>query len=171
LAEKTSPPNVATGIGASAPSANVVYLDDLQEEPPKGKGIGRHGMGTDGRPCLWLGKKPAHSLFTHPGNNSSITVTYPLAGKYDEFQATIGVLARPLSRLTFRVWGDDKRLWESTPISTPQTGTDLRVSVRGVQKLKLEVHCPGSFAYAHAIWIDPRLTTDAAPGTNPGPNR
>jgi hypothetical protein len=75
-----------------------------------------------------------------------------------EFRATIGLAKKPFTPLTFRVWGDDKQLWESSPQTIDQKGTDLQLNVRNVKVLKLEVFCPGDCGSAHALWIEPRLT-------------
>ena len=39
--------------------------------------------------------------------------------RYARFDATVGLLSEPGSPHTFRVWGDDKKLWESPPLSDP----------------------------------------------------
>jgi hypothetical protein len=168
--QPTPPPNAS-----NPPSAgSVAYLDDLQEASGKYAAFAKHGMRVASeaswsqKAMSWLGSKPAHSLFTHPHSYSSATLTYALDGRYDEFRATVGVLAKPTSQLVFRVYGDEKRLWESQPQTEAQKGVECTASVRGVKTLKLEVYCPSSYTNAEAVWIDPRLTVATQPAV-PGP--
>jgi len=161
----SAPPLVPPpGAANSPPAGSLVYLDDLQEASWEGAALAKHGMravseaGWSQQAMSWLGRKPAHSLFTHPRSYSSAWLTYALDGRYDEFRATVGMLAKPTSQLVFCVYGDDIRLWQSTAITESQKGTEFTVKVRGVKTLKLEVHCPSAFTNAQAVWIDPRLT-------------
>jgi len=138
VASPVAPTSTAPSIPVTlvnVPPQSVVYLDDLQEATTSLKNLGKHGY--DGRtPINWLGKKPAHSLFTHP----AITARYMsriLGEKYDKFQTTIGVINKPASGLIFRVYGDDKLLWQSPPQRQAQIGTDVDLSVRSVRALSL----------------------------------
>ncbi|MBA4015616.1 MAG: hypothetical protein C0483_00360 [Pirellula sp.] len=146
--------------------AGVVYLDDLPETAFDCKDpLRKHGLNRDGNKDLnWLGQKPSHSLFTHPvGVHQPAWVTYALDGRYAEFRTTVGASIVPESPLTFRIFGDDKPLWESKPQAAAQVGVDAVVDVSGVKVLKLEVVARGSVSGAHAVWIEPRLTPITSP--------
>jgi serine/threonine protein kinase len=54
----------------------------------------------------------------------------------------------------FRVFGDDKRLWESKAL-TPKTGLQsCNLSVKGVDVLRFDVHYPAPVRGKHAVCID-----------------
>jgi hypothetical protein len=57
----------------------------------------------------------------------------------------------------FKVWGDGKLLWQSKALKTRGDGEECTVPVATIERLELEVHCPGSHAKAHAIWVEPQL--------------
>ena len=59
--------------------------------------------------------------------------------------------------ITFRVVGDGKTLWTSRPVTKPKSLEKLKVRLIGVETLRLEIECPGSFMRAHAIWVEPQL--------------
>jgi hypothetical protein len=42
-------------------------------------------------------------------------------------------------------------------MTRPRFPEKLKVRVSGVQVLRLEIDCPGSFMRAHAIWVEPQL--------------
>jgi len=66
---------------------------------------------------------------------------------------------RPESPLTFAVWGDDKPLWESKPVQKPHIIQECSVNVSAIEVLELRVNCPGGYGGAHAVWLDPCITT------------
>jgi hypothetical protein len=67
-----------------------------------------------------------------------------------------GGSASPLT-LTFKVIGDGKLLWQSQPLKKGGQVEACEVSVSGLSELVLQVDCPGSADFAHAIWIEPSL--------------
>ncbi|HEX4130053.1 MAG TPA: protein kinase [Pirellulales bacterium] len=140
----------------------AVWLDDMNDVEQKyvAFSLGRHGFDQSHQPIDWHGKQPAHALFEHPYQDATAVVTFALDGKYDEFRATAGLAKRPDRKgvVTFRVMGDDQQLWASPPMEKQQEGLDVNLSVRGIDRLRLEVHCDGDAHSAHAVWIDPRLT-------------
>ena len=146
--------------------ATFVYLDDLQEVSFEGdRYVSKHGMYTGGTDLKWHGGKPSHSLFTHPHPDTKrAVVRYHLGGSCDTFAATVGMVAKPATPLVFQVYGDGKLLWESPPQAEPDVGLDCNIDVRGVQQLRLEVFCNGSYNYAYAVWIDPKVTALAKIG-------
>ena len=59
--------------------------------------------------------------------------------------------------LTFKVLGDGKVLWESKPVTDRGVIQDCSVSVQDVDRLELQVACPGDYSAAHAVWLEPQL--------------
>jgi len=151
--------------GAKTNAAAVVYLDDLPEKEWNGfNDLGKHGEKWEkGSQINWNDAKPAHALTTYPLTDGAATVTYELSGRYSTFEATIGVVTRPQTPLIFRVSGDGKVLWESLPQTKDKSGVDFKVDLQGVDQLKLEVFCRGDHKAAHAVWINPRLTSISLP--------
>jgi hypothetical protein len=59
--------------------------------------------------------------------------------------------------LTFQVIGDDKVLWESTPVERSHEKQEFTVQLVGVQKLVLKVKVNGDHHNGQAVWVDPML--------------
>jgi hypothetical protein len=75
-----------------------------------------------------------------------------LVGPDDEFNSTDG-------SVEFILDGDGKELWRSKPIKKADGPTPVKVSVKGVQKIKLRVRRPeGQTGRAHADWVDAKLS-------------
>ncbi len=142
------------------------YLSDLQETQANvgygtlGKGSSL-GYGREGT-LIWVGKQKVNKgISTHPPPNGKAFVVWELKAPATEFMAEVAInrtgIARIVTPVTFRVFGDGKVLWTSEPLgknSKPQTA---KISLPNVSRLRLEVECPGSHNSAHAIWIDPRV--------------
>ena len=62
--------------------------------------------------------------------------------------------------LIFQVVGDDKVIWNSKPIQAKGDSQDCWVKVEGIDVLELRVVCPGSHAWAHAVWLDPYVLSN-----------
>lgn len=78
-----------------------------------------------------------------------------------------------MTALTFRVVGDRKLLWKSSPLRERGATQEFCTNIEGVRRLDLFVACPGPAHYAHANWLDPHLLRTPCPaGTqqqNPQP--
>ncbi len=165
-----------TPLGQVSPAAGVVYLDDLPEiEWKDGNGkLGKHGLDRVDIPFTRQGKAFTHALFTHPLKDKAGIVRYALDGKFETLAATVGLADitedRAGSAIQFRVLGDGRELWKSHQIQKPTDEATFSVSVVGVRELQLEVAtvATNSNKFAHAVWLDPRLTPIAAPSTTPG---
>jgi hypothetical protein len=86
-------------------------------------------------------------------------VSYALGKKYRTFKAAAAIhdSERTGTALVFKVRGDGKDLWQSQPLQEKGSSQECSISVAGIDKLELEVHCPGDFGSAHAVWVEPRL--------------
>jgi hypothetical protein len=108
------------------------------------------------------GKMSPHTIWGHPpADNSSSHLAFQLDGQYHTFRGDAGISRAekqdPDTPLTFRIVGDGKLLWKSKPLQARDSSNSFRVNVTKIQKLELFVDCPGSPAYAWALWIDPLL--------------
>jgi serine/threonine protein kinase len=153
---------VATASGRGSDTAGG-FLDDLKELDAKlGYGsLGKHGDGPDyGTSISVRGIKPNHSLLAHPPPNGSSVVLYSLLGDYSTFTGTVTLPDRREipTPLTFQIIGDDKVLWKSRAVRNAQDAQEFSVSVKSMNKITLEVRCPGSHSYAWAVWLNPLLS-------------
>jgi serine/threonine protein kinase len=109
------------------------------------------------------GVKYPLGLGMHPTNASS-QMKFSLRGlKARRFNSLIAVndtSSGSESPLTFVVLGDGKTLWTSKPVQMPKTTQKCNINVSGVDVLELRVDCPGGYNGAHAVWLDPCITTD-----------
>jgi hypothetical protein len=148
----------------------AVYLADLKEQDYH---VGFGDMGRDGKlgykandnPALTRavvnGKEVLHSLSLHPPAKGIAYVTFKLDGAWRTLLGAVALAdgdgRSAATPIEFRVVGDGKILWTSKPMTRPRAPEKLEVRVSGVQVLRLEIDCPGSFMRAHAIWVDPQL--------------
>lgn len=140
-----------------------VFLSDLKESDVH-VGYGSFGkggkLGYEGGKIVVDGKASDKGLSMHPPAHGSSRVSYAIAGKYKWFLANIGLndtVRKSNTPLTFKVVGDGKELWSSKPLQHRGDHEDVKVDIRRVKQLRLEVNCPGAAGFAHAVWIDPRL--------------
>ena len=114
------------------------------------------------------GKVSPKGIHMHPPppilseGNPAASLTYLLDKGFRSFHALTGLNDGPLQShapMTFSVYGDGKRLWQSRPVRTRDDSQPVNVGVEGVRILKIEVAIPetGKPIGAHAIWIEPHL--------------
>ena len=165
-------PRLTSIAPGDSPFAPVVYLDDLPETDWKvlgDKPLGKHGKflvqgNNEEITILWHGKPIAHSLWMHPGRMKppAAFARYQLDGRFATFAAEAGIPENmsndPLSPVTFRVVGDGKELWKSSPMQKRGESAPVSVDVRGVKELRLETSCGETNGSCHATWFMPRLT-------------
>lgn len=150
----------------SARDGRAVYLSDLKPASVRTFRDGTWGFGTNGD--LGAGKKritvdgvaSPKGLGTHAISNGSCHIVYPIKRTYRVFRGRVAIndsSRGALSPITFRIVGDRKLLWRSSPVRKPRKPQSFRVSVAGVSTLELLVDCPGHLDGAHAAWIEPQL--------------
>jgi hypothetical protein len=112
-----------------------------------------------------------HGIFLHPTSDSSSHIAFMLDKKYVALSGAAAIcdtagnsLATPL---TFRIVADGNELWRATMQKAGST-QPVRVSVGNVNKLELFVDCPGNSDYAHAQWVDLKLTRAGGKSTADG---
>jgi formylglycine-generating enzyme required for sulfatase activity len=117
-------------------------------------------------PIVVDGARCPHSLFTHPAAKTFASVSYDLDRPFSQFVARVGIPAlaakqrNPTAPLTFEVLGNGKSIWKSTPLAKRGDIQDCAVSIRSIKHLELRVHNAGGSAWAHPVWLEPRLVAD-----------
>jgi hypothetical protein len=114
---------------------------------------------------VWVrGKESPHGIFMHPpppGEGGAASLSYRLGGTYRTFHTEVSLRDGPggsENPVTFAVYGDGQLLWKSRPVVTQADLQTCEVSVKGVDRLKIQVSCAGEPRGAHAVWIEPSLS-------------
>ena len=172
----------------SVSSSDMTFLDDL---PENGRSIhrGRMKLGKRGltgfkafQQVRMKGVVQNHSLSTHATPKGVTFVTYRLRRRYGTFTGHVGICepateilkdlkkmptwkGRCASPLIFRVRGEGHVLWESKPVQVVGRWQDFRVSVAGIDELRLEVVSKGPANFGWSAWVQPRLAAQGASAT------
>jgi hypothetical protein len=162
----------------------LVHLDDLDEVDFRVAcgSLGKHGATgylkqelEYGQRAVFRGRVCPHALSIHPPSKGASYVVYNLKREFRTFRATAAILevgeanaaalqtnalfmGKAYTPLTFKVYGDGELLWQSRPIEKSGDWQDCSIRVEGVNLLELQVHCPGTNAFAWAAWVDPQLS-------------
>lgn len=143
-------------------NGKLVYLSDLKPVELRQTPFldGTYPLQTDrsasGRPIRLAGKGYARGL----GMHSRADVTYNLEGKYGNFSATLGIddAVGGEGSVIYRVFGDEKLLYESPVVRGGDAPVELKLDVKRVLLLRLEVdYADGGDIADHADWADARL--------------
>jgi hypothetical protein len=143
-------------------NGRLVYLSDLK--PSESRQVPyldetfphRSDLSVSGRPLKLAGKRYARGLGVH----SKSELTYALDGGYQTFQALLGIddAVGAQGSVIFRLYGDEKLLYESPVIRGGDAGVDIKVPMKGVLLLRLVVDYADNGDVAdHADWADARL--------------
>jgi hypothetical protein len=102
------------------------------------------------------------SYLAVPPSFSASRVSYRLGGTAKLFKAWVAFSDedppfRPESAATFQVYGDGVLLWNSPLVRVNKQIEECRISVEGVDTLKLQVHCQGSNGSVRAVWLVPHV--------------
>lgn len=106
------------------------------------------------------GKLSPNGIGMHPSFDGPASVSYSLGKQYRTFEAQVSLnesSSGSHSPIHFRVFGDGRLLWESKPVGTDNDTQDCKVSVEGVDVLKLEADARGMAHGAHGVWLEPML--------------
>jgi hypothetical protein len=160
--EPTSAP-----VNPSPEAAKRVWLSDLPERNVK---VGYGSFGKNGQAGFEPGSFTTqdcsceHGLGTHADSH----VEYVLGKKYRTFRATAAMsdTSKPGQRpIEFRVLGDGKQLWQSYGMHNPANAQPCLLDITGVDVLVLETRyrpgTQGDGGWAHTVWVDPFVATDA----------
>jgi hypothetical protein len=89
------------------------------------------------------------------------SISFQLDGKYATFETEVSLNDGPersATPLLFCVSGDQQLLWQSRAVLTQSDTQKVRLSVKGLQTLTLEVYCNGDPRAAHAVWVEPLVS-------------
>jgi uncharacterized repeat protein (TIGR03806 family) len=170
----TASASEAVMITVVAPSATAagteVFLSDLRwqsatsgygpVERDRSNGEQRAG---DGRPLSVGGKDYAKGLGVHANSR----IDYRLGGAYTTLLAEVGVddEAGESGSVTFEVWADGAKLFESGPMRGGMPAREVKVGIAGRSNLTLIVTDAGDgIGSDHADWADARLVRSAGAG-------
>lgn len=111
------------------------------------------------------GEVKQRCLSTHPPSHGDAYVIYDLSEAFQTVKGAVAInddsqnetLQSYGISMVFKIFGDEKLLWQSKAISKTCYIESFEVDVRGVRMLELKVSCLGSNYCAHAVWIDPFL--------------
>ncbi|MCY3018717.1 MAG: protein kinase [Planctomycetota bacterium] len=157
----------ATPLLATDLAAKPAYLSDLDETEVKvGYGtFGKKGdLGFGGIRVQVVGVLSPNGIAMHAVTKGQAHVAYSLGRRFDTFRAGVALndSSSACAPLIFRVVGDGKVLWESKPIAKFKEPQECTVAIDGVEKLELVVDCAGDYGNGHAVWIEPRVESQAA---------
>lgn len=157
----------ASGDKSVTAETKPAFLADLPEQDVTtfSGGDWRFGKKGDlGPPKLRIrvkGAQAPNGLSMVPPNQNSSRVAYRLGRKYRVFKAEAAIddssAGGARTPLTFFVKGDGRTLWKSNPIQKTGQPHSCSVPIDGVDRLELEVNCPGENYGAHAVWVDPQV--------------
>jgi hypothetical protein len=92
------------------------------------------------------------------GTHAPSKIVYALDGKYKRFQAWAGADAATSPTITFEVWVDGRKQWESGLMQRDDPAKRVDIDVTGAKTLELAVGDGGNGIMAdHADWADARL--------------
>ena len=144
-------------ISISTMAAETVWLQDLDlAKMRQGWGKPQINRSIREKPLTIAGKVFEKGVGTH-----AHSVFYvDLAGETEKFQAVVGVddaAGRP-GTLNFKIYGDGKKLWESSVMKLGEKGKEINLNVLGIKTLLLMVDPAGDGnAYDHANWAEARF--------------
>ncbi|HTE17473.1 MAG TPA: NPCBM/NEW2 domain-containing protein [Armatimonadota bacterium] len=143
-------------------NGKLVYLSDLK--PTEARQVPyldipfpfQVDRSVSGRPLRLGGKTYRRGLGTH----SRCELTYTLDGGYQTLSAMLGIddAVGGQGSVVYRVFGDEKPLYESPVLRGGDTPVEMKINVKGVLLLRLEVdYADNGDAADHADWADARL--------------
>jgi hypothetical protein len=134
---------------------NGVFLDALEPvSSVQGWGRLQRNQSVWEKPMTIAGRRFRRGLGTHADSR----IVYDLGGRYGRFQSWVGADGASTATITFEVWADGQKRWESGLMSkqTPAKRVDLDLS--GVRTLELVVgHGGDNITSDHGDWADARL--------------
>ena len=143
-------------------STRVVYLSDLKPSDQQHRSVFdihwpvRLDLAVSNQPLAINGRPYAKGLGAHAHSE----ITYQLGQAYRSFAATIGIddFARPAGHVIFQVFGDDRELYSSGPITGRDDPRDVLVDLSGVRVIRLVVQQAEQLDIGdHADWANARL--------------
>lgn len=132
-----------------------VYLDTLEPASvTQGYGTLQKNQSVWEKPLVINGMRYLRGLGTH----APARIVYALDGTYRRFQASAGADSATGPTITFEVWVDGVRKWESGLMTRADAAKEVDVDIAGARELVLVVGDGGNDIGAdHADWANARL--------------
>ncbi|HEX4141952.1 MAG TPA: NPCBM/NEW2 domain-containing protein [Pirellulales bacterium] len=114
-------------------------------------------------PVSVSGRSAPHGVYMHCVREGRSWARFRLDGRFKRFAAAAAIHDDAGNdrdvKLTFRVLGDGRELWQSKPVSVrdERVPQPVDVDVSGVNELELSVDCPGDDGWARTVWFEPKL--------------
>jgi hypothetical protein len=106
------------------------------------------------KPMTIAGRRFRRGLGTHADSR----IVYDVGGRYRRFQSWVGADGASHATITFEVWTDGKKRWESGLMNKQSPGKLADLDVAGVKTLELVVgHGGDDITSDHANWADAKL--------------
>lgn len=139
----------------SVEKINGVYLDAIDPVSAiQGWGRLQRNQSVWEKPLIIAGKQYTRGLGTH----SPSEIEYSLDGKYKRFQVDAGVDGGNSGTVTFEIWVDGVKKWESGYMVNSDPAKKVDLDITGAQKLLLVVGDGGNgIGSDHADWCDAKL--------------
>ena len=134
---------------------NGVYLDSLDPTSAiQGWGRLQRNLSVWEKPLTIAGKIYTRGLGTHAASE----IEYAIEGKYKRFQVDAGVDGGNGGTVTFEIWVDDVKKWESGYMVNSDPAKKVDLDITGARKLLLIVGDGGNgIGSDHADWCDAKL--------------
>jgi len=134
---------------------NGVFLDYLKpQSATQDWGELHKNESIKGEPLAIAGRRYLRGLGTHAKSH----IVYALDGKYNRFEALVGVNHLNCGSVTFNVLVDGKTRWESGLMKGGEEAKPVSVDVTGATRLELIVGDGGdTISVDHAGWADAKL--------------
>jgi NPCBM/NEW2 domain len=125
---------------------------------------GLSGEPVDRKPLHFEGKQSTHGIYLHARPSGNVTIKYRLGKRFSAFRSQVVIpemfpwQGNPSTPLVFKIQGDGRLLWQSRPMGQKGDNQACTLSVRGVDKLSLQIDCPGPENWGLGAWIEPQLS-------------
>jgi len=131
-----------------------VFLDALEPVSVKqGYGTLQRNRSVWEKPMLIGGRRFVRGLGTH----APAKIVFALEGKYRRFQSWAGPDGNTAPTVTFEVWVDGARRWQSGLMTRESDAVWVDLDIAGAKTLELVVGEAGDFTADHADWAEARL--------------
>jgi hypothetical protein len=134
---------------------NGVFLDALEPTScVQGWGKLQRNQSVWEKPMTIAGRRFRRGLGTHADSR----IVYDVGGHYRRFQSWVGADGASTATITFEVWTDGQKRWESGLMNKQSPAKRADLDVSGVKSLELVVgHGGDSITSDHADWADAKL--------------
>ncbi len=145
-------------IAGCAAQEQTIWLDELDitkmtcgwQEPKAKKSV-------DGKTLTIEGKTFERGIGTHAESLFAVS----LDGKAKKFSSFVGVddeVEKNQGSVQFKIYGDQKLLWDSAVMKGADPAKEADVNIKGVKKLLLVVgSAEGDISFDHADWADAKI--------------